>query len=368
MTDNNSSIFYEVKIEDEVVSDFLDTIEVQESDSRANMATLTFGDSNLILSEILHEGLSVEIDLGRSDAHAVIFRGLISGVRATFPRQGQPQTIVTAMERAIELNFQSRTRTWGNTTINQIIAAIAADGGNDLRPGTIEASEDEEVEETFPRQQVEQTDLAFLYSLAREYDSRLYIEHTDSGDTLNFVSTQTLLDADPVEEMLTFHGNLLSFSVSGDSEAGALQQQMVTSDPLSGESIEISEDPVTGELEWEASPELLARLGENAERLLPLIAKSARKLRQDYLRQLPRQVGVPSRPASRRATTLGDRARRLGLRGEGQAQGSIWLRPYRRVQIGGCSNRWSGEWYLAEVTHQVDIRRRSYVSSFTCTR
>lgn len=370
MTHPSRPVFYEITIEGESVSDFLESFEIQESDSRLNMATLTFGDSNLILSEILQEGLSVEIDLGREDAHGVIFRGEITGVRADIPRQGQPQTIITAMEQALQLGRRSQRRTWNSTTISQLILAIVADGGNDLRPGIIDVGEDEEVEQTFPRQQMEQTALEMLYALAREYDARVYVEHTDAGDTLNFVSTRTLIEAEPIEETLAFNRNLLSFTVSADSAAAALQQELFTSDPITGEDITVTQDPDTGDLSWEASPELLARLGADSERLLPLIAKATFKRSQleTYLSQPANRIGVPARPSTRRASTLGDRARRQGLQAEGQAQGSIWLRPYRRVRIEGCSGRWSGAWYMAEVTHQVDIQRRSYVSRFSCTR
>src|SRR5262245_20740645 len=100
-----NDVFVSVQVEGEEVGDLLDRLEVEESDSRAGLATLVLGDSYLVLADVLHEGLTVEIDLGWSDAHALIFRGPITGVRATYPSRGKATVEVQAADSLILLGF-----------------------------------------------------------------------------------------------------------------------------------------------------------------------------------------------------------------------------------------------------------------------
>jgi hypothetical protein len=362
-------VFLSAKVEGEEVSDLLELVAVEENDSRADLATLTFGDSHLVLSDILHEGLSVEVDLGRSDAHALIFRGMITGIRAYFPSHGRAQVEVQAVDSLIQLGLKPRTRRWWNTTVSQMVRDIAL--ANGFLPGDIAPEEDAIVDEKRPRQQVEETDLAFLHRLAGDYDCKLYIEHGRGPDTLNFIATKKLLEADPIEETLTFNANLEEFSVAFDAFATAAAERLVTTDPLTGNRVEIGGSLIgPAEAQWVPDPERIARLGEGAARLSSLLARAAAKRVRlsDFWRLPSRDAGASSRPASDRSSIFGDRARRLGQSGKGRAAGSIWLRPRRRVTVEGYGGRWSGAWYLARVRHELEMRQRRYVSSFICTR
>ncbi len=371
-------IFFKVTIEGEDVSDLLENLQVDESDDRCNMANLTFGDSNLVLADLLCEGLSVEIDLGYCDAHGVIFRGLITGLQASFPARGRPQVTVDAMDSLIKLGFKPKTRQWRGEKLKQIVERIATEDGRGLRPGKIELrlgktnpEDDVTIDEMYPYQQVEKTDLEFLLELARDYDAKLYADHRDSADTLNFVSTQILLEAEPLEEPLIFNANLENLSVSLASSNTATEKRLVTTHPETGEVVESRETLAeVNEAQWTPASERIARVGPGAERLSRLAAKVVVKQAelQKYWRQPPREVGAPSRLPSDRSRTLGDHARRLGQTALGQARGSFWLRPYRRVRVEGVGGRWSGDWYVSQVQHQVDITQRSYISSFSCTR
>jgi phage protein D len=361
--------FLSAKVEGEEVNDLVDRVEVEEHDSRADLATLTFGDSHLVLSDILHEGLAVEVDLGRGDAHALIFRGMITSIRASFPSRGQAQVEVQAVDSLVQLGLKPRTRRWWNTTVSQIVRDIAL--ANGFLPGDIAPEEDAMLHEQHPRQQVEETDLAFLHRLAEDYDCKLYIEHGRGPDSLNFVATKKLLEADPVEEILAFNANLEEFSVAFDAFATAAAERLVTTDPLTGERVEINNSLVgPADTQWVPDPGRIARLGEGAARLAGLATKAAVKRAHlsDFWRLPSREAGAASRSAADRSNTLGDRARRLGQTGRGRATGSIWLRPRRRVTVEGYGGRWSGSWYLARVRHVLDVRQRRYVSSFICTR
>lgn len=369
-------LFVEVKIEGELVSDLLEKVQIEESDGQTDMATLTFGNSELILSDILHEGQTVEVDLGRKAIHAVIFRGIITSVRANFTTTGAPTVEVQAMDSLIQLGFESKTKRWWNTTVMQIVQQIAITNG--LIPGLVQPTIDTLVAESRPLQQIEETDLAFLLRLAKDYDAKLFVEHFPV-DTLNFVSTRTLVESPPVPEPLIFFVNLQEFTASFDAFATMGSKQVVTTDPLTGTRVAIPEEPVLVAEEkaavalaasWVPDPLKLLRLGLGAIRLGIISAKSAPKRTQfdSYWKEPARVSGAASRLPSDLGETFGDWSRRLGQTGQGSATGSILLRPCINALFEGCGGRWSGKWYLSEVTHQIDIPQQNYTCEFTCTR
>jgi Phage tail baseplate hub (GPD) len=366
-----NTIFFNVKINGADVSDLLDNLNINQSDSGANLAHLTFVDSNLVLSETFKEGLSVEIDLGYTDAHAILFRGFITGLQANFPSRGEPQVTIDAAESMIKLRLLRKSRPpWQNKKISQIVAEIAKD--NHLKPGKIEPIPDVSIEENRPLQQHGQTDLEFLLKLANQYAAKLYIECGKDGDTLNFVSTKRLLEEDPVEEILAFNANLENFSVSVETAKIFARSREVTTDSQTGERIEITKNLVNvKDAQYELNLGVLTQAGLGIDRISEL-AQTGATDRAAFYQMEARSIGAPSRPGSDRsnqASIPSDLTSRLGQRGSGQARGSIWLRPYRRVQIDGCGGRWSGNnWYLVSVQHQLDIRQRNYTCSFNCTR
>lgn len=365
----SEGLFISVKVEGEEVGDLLGAVEVEESDSLADQLTLCFDDSHRVFSDVLHEGLTVEVDLGWRDAHALIFRGPITGIEGRFPSRGTPQVEVEGADRLIWLSLKPRTRSWWSTNVSQIVRDIARDHG--LGHGQISGAEDAEIEQSRPLRQVEETDLAFLYRLAEAYDCKLFLEHDEAFDRLSFVSTRSLLEADPVEHDLVFQANLEEFSASFDAFATRPETSLVTTDPQTGRRVELSEDLVAPrEGQWDPDARNIARLGAGAARIAALLRRAGgqRDQLRSFWRRPPRLAGAPARASSDRSRMLGDRSRRLGQTGRGRAAGSIYLRPRRRIRLVGYGGRWSGFWYLACVRHQLDVTRRSYVSSFVCTR
>jgi phage protein D len=363
-----SAIFYCINIQGMDMSDLLTEIKVEESDTQADLATLQFTDSELVLQDILQEGLSIEIDMGRADAHALLFRGVITHVRPSLASEGEPKLEVEAMNSLIKLALRPKTRRW-NTTVSQIVRNIAQDNG--LRPGRIEPEDDADISERQPRHQQEETDLAFLFRLAQDYGSRLYIGYEDVADTLNFVATSKLLEDAPLNQPLVFNDNVEDFSASADSFAAVTAPSLVITDPTTGEPDSV-ETAAVASAEGRHTPDAnrIARLTEGVARVTQMVAlTAANRERPEEARQSPaRMLGNPSRPVTDRSGTYGDRTRTLGHRAEGRTTGNIWLQPRRRVRFEGQGGRWSGLWYVAEVEHQLDIAQRRYTTSFTCTR
>lgn len=363
------TLYATVKVEGQDVTDLAVRIEVDERDTHADSAHVVLGDGSLVLCDVVHEGQKVEIDLGRSDEHAVVFRGIVTSVTSHFPVVGSPVVELFAQDSLIALAFRPRTKRWSNMTVSAIVRQIAL--ANSLVPGTIAPGEDAALPEERPAQQVAETDLAFLGRLARAYDSKVYVDHSTPVDSLNFVANQTLQEAAPIPQTLEFNSTLVEFRCSFDAWAADPEEALVTTDPATGDMIEVEEvlfqpDDAT----WVPDPTRIARLGDAATRVAALIASSAgtRARLRDIWRTPPRAAGAPSRGSGDRAGVHGDRLRRRGQTGRGRATGSIWLQPRKRVEVIGYGGRWSGVWYLARVRHTFDFVTRNYVTSFVCVR
>lgn len=362
-------VFFRVTVAGEDVSDVVRLLELDESDAQADLVTLTLGDDNLILLDVLHEGLPVEIDLGRPDEHAVVFRGVVTAIEADLTSRRGPSVEVTAADGLIGLALRPHTKRWWNTSVSGIVREIAV--ANGLLPGRIEPAEDLVLADTAPEQQVEETDLAFLERLAGRLDAKLFVDHTGPTDSLNLVSTRKLLEAEPVDEQLIFNGNLAEFRAGFAAWATAGQTRVVSTDARTGETVDLAEQLVSpAEASWVPDAARIARLGDAAERVAALLLQGAatRARLTDFWQVPPRATGVPARSGSDRSLTFGDRARRLGQRANGRAGGSIALRPRTRVQVAGVGGRWSGGWYVASVRHVLDTGSRDYHTRFSCTR
>lgn len=361
--------YYCVELEGENISDLLSEVKIEESDSRADMATLRFPDNELVLIDLLQEGQKIEIDLGYSNAHAIVFRGNISSVRPNIPSEGQPHIEVEAMNSLMRLALQPKTYLWTDTTVSQIVHDIAID--HELRLGQVQPAYNAEFSETHPKPQVETMDLAFLYSLADDYGSRLFVQYDDIGDTLNFVSVEKLLEANALNTPLVFNENLESFSITADSFAASPPVAVTSTDASSGEPTPSSSSEVdTSQGRWTPDADRIAQLEEGLNRISRLVARTAIGREQPgiYRQTLARLVGAPARLESDLSQTFGNAAQILGQSGIGQTKGSYWLHPRRMVQIEGYGGRWSGVWYLSEVDHLLDVQAHRYTTSFTCTR
>lgn len=362
-------IYVNVKVEGEDATGLLQRVEVEVSDLRAGLATLTFSDRWLVLPDILHEGLRIEVDLGRQDAHALVFRGTVATVRCRFPHQSSARIVVEAVDPLVKLGLQPKTKRWWNTTLSSIVREIAL--ANGLQPGRVSPGEDPTFDESRPVQQVDETDLALLHRLCSAYDCKLFVEHSGPMDQLSFVSTRDLLAAGPLEDALVFNQNVLDLEAGFEAFATEAAQYLVTTDPLTGDRVTSSETLVTAaDTSWTPDPQRIAALGDGAAWVASLVTKSA-AVRAQLIKQWRtphRLAGAASRPSSDRAGAVGDQARRMGQTVRGRAVGTVGLQPRKRVQLQGFGGRWSGDWYLALVRHELDVSAGTYTTAFTARR
>jgi phage protein D len=358
--------FVSVKVDDEELGDQLRYLELEESDTLADTVRLTFGDDYMVLADVLIESQTVEIDLGTRKSHSIVFRGPITSVRGDYPSGGLSTVELEAADGLIGLSLQPKTHCW-KSDVAQIVNDIAT--AHQLSAGKVDAPAS--TGDPVPQHQVEETDLAFLYRLAADLDCKLFIDHTGARDSLNFVRTQSLLDDEASEVRLVFDVSLESFAPRFDAFATRPEDALVTTDPKSAATVTLREKHTDGtEGMWRPDANRIARLGAGAARVGTLAAKSAGKRGSvtSSWRRPPRAAGAASRPATDRAGVLGDSARRLGQTGHGRTAGNVAIRPRCRLELEGYGGRWSGTWYAARVRHVIDVERRSFLTSFICTR
>ena len=361
-----SGIYLQALIEGIDWSDRVELAEVEESDFGADITTLRLSDPGAALGQALHEGLTVEISLGRPDRHASLFRGTITGLEVHLPARGLPKVTIRATDGLILLGLEPRTRRWRNATLSQIVAEVASEGH--LRPGTIEVRQDPHFDEHRPLTQIDETDLALLYRLGSEHDCQVWLDREDRTDALCFMSTSLLLDASPIEVALRLGENVEEFAIRREISATAPGHRVVSTDPSDGRRVEGG--PLESTSYSPYGPVDLSRSVQGDERLGQILARSAaaRSDPEQFRKRPGRLVGASSRPASDTRGTAGRASRRLGQTAYGRAAGDVLLRPRRRVRVEGLGVSWSGDWYLSRVLHIVDTLTQSYETAFTCTR
>lgn len=357
--------YVDLTIEGVPLSGRVSTVTLEESDSGADQANISLIDGEGVLADVLQEGMEVALDLGSFSLHAQVFRGLLTRLSATYSTAGN-RLEIEAHDALIRMNGVPCTRAFRQTDLASIVQQLARCAA--LQIGRIDILDPPQFSALRPCQQVEETDLAFLNRLAREFDCRMYIDH-DGGDTLHFVSTERLLEADAIESALVLGQNLSELEASVEAFAAGRTLRLVTTDQESGQRIE-SLQAFRKRESWTPDVKRLAMVGPESGKLMSLFLKGGER-REQALRawgEVPREVGSPSGKLSDMQQGRGNAARVTGLTARGQADGDILLRPRRCVMVHGCGGRWSGSWYLAKVTHELNLSERDYRCSFVCTR
>jgi phage protein D len=120
-------------------------------------------------------GRPLEVALGPPDGARTLFSGAISALEASFEEAREPQVVVFAEDRLMDLRMTRRMRTYRESTDAEIAEAIAAEHG--LTP---------RVDAPGPRydliQQWNQSDLAFLRERARVLAAEVWV----AGEELFF--------------------------------------------------------------------------------------------------------------------------------------------------------------------------------------
>ncbi|TVP48067.1 MAG: phage late control D family protein [Gemmatimonadales bacterium] len=360
------------------LSDDLTSFTLDEEEGKPDALTLRLADPYRVLSHALQEGMEVEVDLGTTDDHALIFSGDIHRTQADFPEGGVPTLSVQAYDRAMRMGLRERNRTWSGAglDLSDIVAQVAAPHGF----GTVDVqlAGNPTFEENGIRQR-DETDLAFLLRLARDWACQMYAK-PEGNHTLRFVSQHHVMTE---RELVTLHygrcgadGHLLSLEAHSDITEVVRPRVFAGIDYDTGERV----DPATAEprevadTEDEFMDENLAEFrSREPERAaaLTLLLSSAAGSRSDMVERLRRPHREPTHSfitrEHRDARKRNDYSTRLlGMRASGTTHGNIRIHAQAAVRLSDVGGRLSGTWFLSRVRHQVD--GQGYRTDFDCRR
>jgi phage protein D len=125
--------------------------------------------------QVLDFGRELTVSIGPAVSARTVFSGTISGIEASFREEREPEVLVLAEDRLMDLRMTRRLRTWERTSDADIARAIAGEHGI--------AAEADADGPTYDRiQQWNQSDLAFLRERARLLGAEVWI----ADDTLHF--------------------------------------------------------------------------------------------------------------------------------------------------------------------------------------
>lgn len=236
--------------------------------------------------DTLDFGRPIEISIGPPSAARTVFRGKVSAVEACFEEGREPQVVVYAEDRFMDLRMVRRMRTYRNATDVEIAEQIAAEHGL--------AAEVEADGPTYDVvQQWNQSDLAFLRDRARRIQAEVWVV----DDTLFFQARGSRR----APELTLVRGNhVLSLELRADLAHQRTAVRVSGYDAAARETIdeEAGADVIDAEIAGgRTGPSVLARaFGERVShrvREVPLTAgEAADWARAEMLRRSRRFVQV----------------------------------------------------------------------------
>jgi uncharacterized protein len=277
--------------------------------------------------DVLDFGTPLAVTLGPQDASQQVFTGQISAIQADYPAGEQAQVLVFAEDQLQDLRLTRRTRTFDDASTADLASQLAGEHG--LTP-----SVDLDGPARRVTAQLNQSDLAFLRTLARRDDAEVWL---DSG-TLHLARRP---DRDAGTIGLSYGGDLISFSARADladqcTELGVTGWDVAAKDAIAetADSSALGAELASGDT---PGGQVLGRaFGSRTENIVlatPLASDDARAVaRAGYL----------------------ERARRF-VCGTGTTGGTPALAVGTRVTLGGLGALFNGSYYVTRSRHMFDL-------------
>lgn len=275
---------------------------------------------------LLDFGKKLGVAIGSGDAGGSIFTGRITGLEGRFPGASPPEITILAEDRLQDLRMTRRTRTWEDTSDEELFRAIAAE--HSLTPQI-------DIQGAGPRKvvaQVNQSDLAFLRDRARLIDAELWVDE----DRLH---VQARGSRRASEVTLTYGQRLQEFSALADIAQQRTKVVVSGWDVAAKEGIaaEATEQAIAAEAggRLTGAKALQAALGPRVERLaqtVPLTDAEGRAAAESHFRQIARRFVTAA----------------------GTAEGDARIRVGTHLTLNGLDPLFSGKYYVTEVRHTWD--------------
>jgi phage protein D len=376
-----SSIFYRVTVSaagaSYDLSPDLSSFTIEEDHRQPDRLVIEVQDPYKVFSHALREGMEVEVELGTTEDHGIVFRGCLYTVQAQFPEDGVPSLRVSAHDRSMSMGLRRRHRVWRDRSLSEIVEAVASEYFDEIE---IEVGGDPRFEGNGLRQ-LQETDLAFLLRLATEYACGMYVEPTDGGEVFRFLSEHSLMSAEP--SVTLYHGrsgvDLLvnGFNARVELADIELPRRYTGIDGQTGAELEAVETATEEEPESEDSffDDNLARFAEsgNEDRAAGLegLIGASEALTAQIREELGgvRDEPQPAFTSPEHVQALANNrlsTGQLGMRGSGTTQGNRDIHANRMVRLGDLGGRFSGDWYVIQARHRVNDQ--GHVTEFSCRR
>jgi phage protein D len=374
------ALFYQVTVKAASaaydLSGDLTSLTIEQREAEPDQLTVTMADPDKVLGHALQEGMDVEVALGTADDHGIVFRGRIYKVDARFPGGGVPTLTVRAFDRSMAMGLVERNRVFSDMTLSAVVKQVASAHFEEV---DVDVEGDPGFGKNGFRQQ-DETDLALIRRLAREFGCVTYATSDDDGDSFHFLSEKTVMTSEPaltlVYDRLDAPDPLVSFESS--AEVGKIQLPRVlsgidgeTGDPIDAFTTEAIEPDDDGNAFFDENlAAFRKREPVRAAKLEGLIAAapSVQKKLRDALGKVER-VRAPTFVTR---ADLHERAKNAfsaglyGMTAHGSAPGRRKLLACTTVEIGNVGGRFSNTWFLSEVRHVLD--GGDYRTEFTCRR
>ncbi len=350
---------------------------IEQREGQADLLTIAMDDPFRVFGHALQEGMDVEVELGTSDDHALVFRGRIYKVDATFPEDGTPTLRLEAYDPRMRMGLRQRNRVFSDMALSDIVNTVASAYFTNV---DVSVMGDPSFPDSGIRQQ-EETDLAFLFRLATTYGCVMYVTVEDSDDTLHFLAQYNVMTATPAVQV--YYGRsdvpnrLLSFESSVDASQVELPRVLSGIDYDTGQDTEMTttdiQDPGTSTDEFfdedltayrKAHPDKADQL----EALLSAASAAQAVLQADLATSV--RDGSPAFTTEDFQAAIAQNqfsTSLQGMRAKGTTLGIRSLVAQTNIDIEDVGGRFSGTWFLSQVRHTYDPSK-GYRSEFECRR
>jgi phage protein D len=365
--------FYQVSVEGQDITPWVNSVSVVEDDRQADNCSIAIQDPRMVYADALFEGCIAEVDIGYAEAgeHGLLLRATITKIELSYPENGVPALTLKGEDKSIMMGLVERNVLHRQRKVTQIVRAVA----EPYHFASVEARLQNDPDLPVPVHQDGKTDLAFLQELAEQHHAKCFVELDEHGDeVLYFIPERQIVALNRPDQLVLRYrlgpdSNLISFSPSFDSSY--IDRIKAAADvDRNGNTIQ-SRQPAPPQVEiWPLDEARLGQTNPRDRALVRALYDRGADCKREFQRLLTErrpEVGRVARDRTAMETGNDTRAaRQNGMSATGSTAGTIWLRAKSNVTVQGVSRRFDGEWYVSSVTHKVDTG--GYKTDFKCVR
>lgn len=274
-------------------------------------------------ARVLDFGKTVAVYAGDERAPTEIFRGVVTGLEAVFPRGGTPELVVLAEDALQRARMARRTAVHEDADIARLARRMASDLSLTPVITGFQGGIGTQV-------QMNESDLAFLRRLLADRDGDLQVVGTE-------LHVSPRADVRRGAVTLTMHGQLLEARVLADLSQQASSVTATGWDPAQGARINVQS---TGA---HPGPGAGAKGADTLQRAMGPRAEHVREV-----------AVMTDAEAQALADTVFDRRARRFVTVEATAQGNPAVRVGTHVTLQGLGPRFSNTYYVVRATHRFD--------------